>query len=149
MKRLMALVVSVIIVLAAMPARADEEWKNTREKNFTMWFDAGQPSVVSYDGHKYLGGAEWLVLGVNFSACRVGRLRSCSLGLGWGVLRLGADRWGNNHWGSTLLITSPQTIRLNDPGYDSGDPEVDFAVTPFYNATHQHWGVMVGFTIGG
>jgi hypothetical protein len=118
-----------------------------KDQDFAVWFDVAQPSVVDWKAHakQGRGGEAWLIAGVHFSACRTGRLRSCGLGVAWGSRKVndGSEGELGSGYNATLLITSPQSIRLN-----SGDvAELDFNVTPFFDTRYHRLGFMVGFSI--
>lgn len=143
MKRwILCLAVLAIMIGLAPVVQADPP----KDRNFTGWFDFAEPSVASWYGNKDLGsgGNEWLVIGTHFSGCRVGRLRTCGLGMAWGVYRPA----GNEGWSNALLLTAPQSIRLTSS--DRGDDgELDFVMTPFYDTRFRRWGFAAGFSIGG
>jgi hypothetical protein len=146
----MLLAVLAIAVLCVVPNAG------ATDSNFVGAFDFAQPSIVQWGGDEYAGlrkprgGDEWLIVGMHISGCRVGRFRSCSLGFAWGSHYVGGGADGGNlgsGFSASLLVTSPQGIRLNPNNKE--EPEWNLNVTPFYDATSRRFGFMMGFSVGG
>ena len=134
-----ALLVCALVVLSSLPAAAQDP--STAEKNFTLHLDFLQPTAYLGPVAEKEARTGFLVLGVHVSTCRIGRIRACSLGVGWGTKN------SDPEWLNTLLVTSPVGFRINDAS--DGVPEIDFNVTPMYDASLQKWGVAFLFSIGG
>ena len=88
------------------------------------------------------------LIGLHFSGCKFGRFRSCAVGLQ--ILNFPLNNTSEEE--ASILITFPQSIRLNDTfqGFNeyTDTPEVDLNIAPFYNPSYRRWGVSVGFSFG-
>lgn len=148
-----ALLQLLVALFATTAFQVMAEERSTTTSRFLNHFDIAQPAFVSVNG-ELRGAKDWLILGYHASACKVGRVSFCGLGLAWGASKQ-QDEYGwdldDERWKNTLYITSPVSIRLagdvDDNGFDVAFPELTIA--PYYDALFERWGVTIGFSIGG